>query len=86
MPYWVYLLLAGVVILAAVILGRAALFRSRRYAVDPERGIKIEVDRAPLSSLSITWSRPIPPPMRSWSGRLSTATACFTAGKGARRA
>ena len=46
MPYWVYLLLAGVVILAAVILGRAALFRSRRYAVDPERGIKIDVDRA----------------------------------------
>jgi carboxypeptidase PM20D1 len=46
MPYWVYLLLAGVVILAAVILGRAALFRSRRYAVEPERGIKIDVDRA----------------------------------------
>ena len=46
MPYWVYLLLAGVVILAAVILGRAALLRSRRYAVEPERGIKIDVDRA----------------------------------------
>ena len=46
MPYWVYLLLAGVVILVAMILGRAIAFRSRRYTVEPEHGIKIDVDRA----------------------------------------
>ena len=87
MPYWVYLLLAGVVILVAMILGRAIAFRSRRYTVEPEHGIKIDrtgprsgclglqlptitasdpekAERAPLSSLSITWSSLTHPPMQ----------------------
>ncbi len=46
MPHWVYLILAGVVIIIAVILGRTAAFRSRRYAVEPQRGLKIDVNRA----------------------------------------
>lgn len=45
MPYW-YAILAAVVILAAVLLGRTVAFRSRRYTVEPEPGIKIDIDRA----------------------------------------
>ncbi|HPU01736.1 MAG: M20/M25/M40 family metallo-hydrolase [Firmicutes bacterium] len=46
MSYWVYLILAGVVILLAVILGRAVAFRSRRYTVDPLPAPKIDINRA----------------------------------------
>lgn len=45
MPY-LYAILAAVVILAAVLLGRTAAFRSRRYTVEPEPGIKIDVEKA----------------------------------------
>ena len=41
-----YALPAAVLVLAAVILARAALFRSRRYAAEPEKGIEIDVGRA----------------------------------------
>ncbi len=46
MPYWVYLIPAGVVVMLAVILGRTVTFHSRRYTVEPLRGLKIDVDRA----------------------------------------
>jgi len=45
MPY-LYAILAAVVILAAVLLGRTAAFRSRRYTVEPEPGIEIDVEKA----------------------------------------
>ena len=46
MPYWGYLIPAGVVALAAVVLGRAIAFRSRRYTVEPEQGVEIDVQKA----------------------------------------
>ena len=46
MPHWGYLILAGVAILVAVLLGRTIFFRSRRYTVEPLPGIKIDVERA----------------------------------------
>ncbi|HOA35434.1 MAG TPA: M20 family peptidase [Bacillota bacterium] len=46
MPYLVYLIPAGIVLIIAVILGRTAAFRSRRYAVEPQRSLNIDVDRA----------------------------------------
>ncbi len=41
-----YLPAAGVVVLAAVILGRAVTFRSRRYRVEAKQGVDIDVSRA----------------------------------------
>lgn len=47
MPNWSYpLIAAGVFILLAVLLGRAVAFRSRRYAVGPERAPGIDIGGA----------------------------------------
>ncbi len=46
MPYWVYLIAAAIIVLAAVLLARAVAFRSRRYEVEPEQGVEIDVQRA----------------------------------------
>lgn len=46
MEYWLYLFLAGIVLIAALILGRAVAFRSRRYTVEPEPDCGIDLTRA----------------------------------------
>ena len=46
MPYWGYLILAGAIILVAVLLGRTFFFRSRRYKVEPLPGVEVDVERA----------------------------------------
>lgn len=43
MEQWLYLFLAGVVLITVLILGRALAFRSRRYSVEPQPGHEIDL-------------------------------------------
>lgn len=46
MQYWLFIILAIVLLLAALVLGRTFAFRSKRYAVEPVAGVVVDVERA----------------------------------------